>query len=247
MCGKLSIMNLRQIAEQDVKRMLATHGTDLGNVRACLDLSAQETGGYWETPNPDFVSIDGCVRTGHIRQLAAGQLVRQPTTQAVLQTLRLKVKSFAALHLLTPDGKRIRTRTRPVVRRTGKPMRALPAGSEQEPLFGDEDLQAAQEAAGALFGYGPPSQQPYEISILMDIGLGTKSLTGAWLAAIDWGKDDKGRTIYYEEQIPALPMQLGGSTGGGNPPNGSAGWNRPGNGFEDFLQDEGEETGSDPA
>jgi hypothetical protein len=242
MCGKLSVMNLRQIAEQDVKRMLATHGADLGNVRACLDLSAQETGGYWETPNPDFVSIDSCVRTGHIRQLAAGKLVRK-----LLPTLRLKVKTFAALHLLTPDGKRIRTRTRPVVRRTGKPMRALPAGFEQEPLFGDEDLQAAQGAAGVLFGYDPPAQQPYEISILMDIGLGTKSLAGAWLAAIDWGKDDKGRTIYYEEQIPALPMQLSGSTGGGNPPDASDGWGRPGNGFEDFLQDEGEGTGSDPA
>ena len=239
-------MNLRQLAEQDVKRILAAHGTDLGGIRACLDLSAQETGGYWEDPNPNFVSIDPSVRTGHIRQLTAGQLLRRAATKAVLRTLRLKVKSFAALHLFTPEGQRIRTRTRPVVRKTGKPMRALAVGSETESLFGDEDLQVTPGVSGTLHGYDP-SAQPYEISILMDIDLGSKSLTAASLAAIDWGKDDKGREIYYEEQIPPMPMQLGGPAGGGNPPSAPNGWNGPGNGFEDFLRDESEGTGSDPA
>lgn len=236
-------MDLRQLAEQDVRRILAAHGTDLGNIRGCLDLSTQETGGYWEDPNPDFVSIDPCVRTGHIRQLAVGQLLRRAAAKAVLCTLRLKVKSFAALHLFTPEGQRIRTRTRPVVRKTGKPMRAA---DESEPLISDEDLQGLPGVDETLFGYDPLAR-PYEISILMDIDLGAKTLTAASLAAIDWGKDDKGRKIYYEEEIPAMPMQLGGPTSGSNPPSTPDGWNSPGTGFEDFLRDEGEGTGSVPA
>ena len=50
-------MELRQQAELDVKRILSAHGPDLGNIRAFLDLAVQETGGYWEDPNPDFAGL----------------------------------------------------------------------------------------------------------------------------------------------------------------------------------------------
>jgi hypothetical protein len=242
-------MDLWQQAEQDVKRILAAHGSDLGSIRAHLDLAVQETGGYWEDPNPDFVSIDPSVRTGHIRQLAAGQVAQRGTGKLALCTLRLKVASFAALHLFTPEGQRIRTRKRPTIRITGKPMRPTDVSSEPEPLFGDDtEGRGVLDDAETLFGYDP-SAQPYEISILMDIDLGTKTLTAASVAAIDWGKDDKGRKIYYEEEIPAIPMEeLNGPAGGSNPPSAPGGWDASGgNGFEDLLRDEGEETGSDPA
>jgi hypothetical protein len=245
--GKLSSMDLRQQAEHDVKGMLAAHGSDLAAIRVQLDVAVQEVGGYWEDPNPDFASIDPSVRAGHVRQLAAGQVVRQRLSAPVLHTLRLKIASFAGLHLFTPEGERIRTRKRPVERRTGQPMHVTQAGSEPEPLFGEEDFEGVvPEDAKTLFGYDP-SARPYEVSILMDIDLGTKTLTAASLAAIDWGNDDKGRKIYYEEEIPALPMQLKGPAGDSNPAGTPGSWGVPGSGFEDLLNDEGEETGSDPA
>ena len=242
-------MELRQQAELDVKRILSAHGPDLGNIRAFLDLAVQETGGYWEDPNPDFVGIDANVRAGHVRQFAAGQMSGSANKAPVLRTLKLKVVSFAGLHLYTPEGQRMRTRKRPVNRRTGKPMRAVDANAGLEPLF---DLgstpQESPDAVQPLFGHDS-SAHPYEISILMDIDLGSKTLRAASVAAIDWGSDDKGRKIYYEEEIPAIAMVgRSGPDDGDSLPTAPDGWNEPDSGgFDEFLGDEGEETGSGPA
>lgn len=237
-------MNLREQAQRDVQAKLSAHGSDLSTIRAWLDQGVQEAGGYWEHPLPDFLVIDPSVRTGHVRQFAAGLAVRQRAKGLVLRTLRLKVRSFAGLHLFTPDGWRIRTRQRPQDRKTGKP---LHVSSEPEPLFEEEEFrEVAAAGPSALLGYDP-SAQPYELSILMDIDLGTKTLRAASLAAIDWGKDDKGRKIYYEEEIPALPIQLSGPAGGGDAPGEPGSWDGPAGGFDDLLHDEGEETGTDPA
>ena len=59
--------------------------------------------------------------------------------------------------------------------------------------------------AAPLWGYDPFAK-PYELSVLLDIDLGTKTLYMASLVAIDWGSDDKGREIYYEEEIQPLAM-----------------------------------------
>lgn len=237
-------MELWQQAESDVKCILSAHGPDLGNIRAFLDLAVQETGGYWEDPNPDFVSIDANVRAGHVRQFAAGQMIGTANKSPVLRTLKLKVVSFAGLHLYTPEGRRMRTRKRPVNRRTRKPMRAVDPNAGLEPLF---DLGPTPQEV-PLFGHDS-SALPYEISILMDIDLGSKTLKAASVAAIDWGSDDKGRKIYYEEEIPAKAMVgRGGPDDGGSLPTASDGWDEPGSGgFDEFLGDEGEETGSSPA
>lgn len=235
-------MNLRQQAQQDVSSILGAYGRDLGQHRAYLDESVQETGGYWEEPNPDFLNIDPSVRAGHVRQFAAGLAARQKVGKP---TLRLKIKSLAAYHLYTPDGQRIRTRNRPVDKKTRKPMRAIT--SDSEPLFGYDACMrtnGASEGSGPLFGYDP-SAQPYELSVLLDVDLGTKTLLAASLAAIDWGRDDKGRVIYYEEEIPAVPMALNHPDNGTSPPPGA--WGTSGSGFEDLLRDEGQDTGSAPA
>jgi hypothetical protein len=97
-----------------------------------------------------------------------------------------------------------------------------------------------------LWGHDP-FVAPYELSVLLDIDLGTKTLYMASLAAIDWGEDDKGREIYYEEEIP--PPAMTGFDGSG-PDGGPA---RPGpsspldDDFNDMLDDGEEVTGSDPA
>jgi hypothetical protein len=191
------------------------------------------------------VNIDPSVRAGHVRQLTAGQVYKQSAKTPVLRTLRLKVVSFAGLHLYTEQGCKIRIRNRPVDRKTGRRIRALGAEYQPEPLFG-EDLVSASETE-TLFGYNS-SAQPYEISVLMSVDLGTKTLIAAALAAIDWGPDDKGRQIYYEEEIPATPM-AGFDAGGADPtPPPSGGWGGgPGTGFEDLLRNEEEGTGSGPA
>ena len=209
--GKLSLMDLHRQAECAVKRILAVHGPDLSSFRGYLDLAVPEAGAYWEEPgSPNFVSIDPCVRTGHVRQWAAGQAARGKNG---LPTLRLRVVSFAGLHLYTPDGQRIRTRTRPTSKKTGLPMRATRGVSD--PLFECEPASSRQESPGGsepLFGHDAAAV-PYELSVLMDMDLGTKTLRAAWLAAIDWGTDDKGKIIYYEEEIPAPPMALNGRNG----------------------------------
>jgi hypothetical protein len=236
-------MDLHQQAARDVKCILAAHGPELSSFRGHLELAVPEAGAYWEEPdNPDFVSIDACVRTGHVRQWAAGRVARRQTRKP---TLRLQVVSFAGLHLYTPDGQRIRTRTRPTSKKTGLRMRATWGTSD--PLFEYGPAAPAREVTGdpePLFGYDPTAQ-PYELSVLMDMDLGTKTLAGAWLAAIDWGPDDKGKVIYYEEEIPALPMMLNAHGAGTAVPPGSEG--PADDGFGDFLADEGEETGTDPA
>lgn len=238
-------MNLRRLAEQDVTRILTANSADLGNVRSHLDSAVQDADGYWEDPNPDFASIDGGVRAAHIRQLAAGLV-----DQRDLRTLRLRIGRFSAFHLLTPDGWTMRTRKRPTDRKTGRPMRPQDPGSQMDPLFViDEDSAEGGETGETLFGYDP-STRPYEISILMDIDLATGTLRAAYLAAIDWGEDDKGREIYYEAEIPAQPMQgrQSGPDGVGGPSSTPSGWTGPqGSGFEEFLHDEGEGTGQDPA
>jgi hypothetical protein len=239
-------VNLRRQAEQDVNRILTANGSDLATIRSHLDTAVQDADGYWEVPNPDFASIDGGVRAAHIRQLAAGLV--DPRT---LLTLRLRIGRFSAFHLLTPDGWTMRTRKRPTGRKTGKPMRPAGPGSQMEPLFevGGDSAEAG-ETGETLFGYDP-STRPYEISILMDIDLATGTLKAAYLAAIDWGEDDNGREIYYEAEIPAQPMQgrQSGPDGTGSPSSTPSGWKGPqgSSGFEEFLHDEGEGTGQDPA
>jgi hypothetical protein len=92
--------------------------------------------------------------------------------------------------------------------------------------------------------FGPP----YEISVLLDIDLGTKTLRKASLVAIDWGEDDKGREMYYEEGIPAPPMASSGGSGlGGLTPRPGSGGPPVDDDFSDFLDEEGEDTGTDPA
>ena len=83
----------------------------------------------------------------------------------------------------------------------------------------------------------------------MDIDLGSKTLRAASVAAIDWGSDDKGRKIYYEEEIPAIAMVGRSGVGDdGRLPTASDGWDEPDSGgFDEFLSDEGEGTGSGPA
>lgn len=126
-------MDLHRQAREHVRRVLGAHGTWLSAYRGCLDLGVQEAGGYWEIPNVDFVSIDACVRTGHVRQFAAGLLGKLTGHES---PLRVRVVSFAGLHLYTPDGQRIRTRSRPRSSKTGLPMRA--STHEQPPLPGDD-------------------------------------------------------------------------------------------------------------
>lgn len=107
---------------------------------------------------------------------------------------------------------------------------------EQPPLIEDDP-----SLEDGLFG------PTYEISILMDIDLGTKTLRKASLAAMDWGEDDKGREIYYEEEIPAPPMAgLGGSGPDGTMPGPGSGGSLDDD-FGDLLNEDGEDTGTDPA
>lgn len=182
--GKLARVNLHEQGREDVQRILAAYGPWLTRFRGCLDQAVQESGGYWEAPErPDFAAIDPCVRTGHVRTLAAAVAKGWPARKG---SPRLKVGSFCAVHLYTQEGQRIRTRTRPRSRKTRQPMRAP---------------KMEWASAPPLWGHDP-SAQPYEISVLLEIDLGTKTLYMASLAAIDWGDDDKGREIYYEEEIP---------------------------------------------
>jgi hypothetical protein len=83
--------------------------------------------------------------------------------------------------------------------------------------------------------------------VLVDLDLATKTLRTAVLAAIDWGQDDKGKEIYYEEEIPATPMEGFGGAVGGTPAPSAGGWGGgSGTGFEDLLQDD-EEGGAELA
>lgn len=111
-----------------------------------------------------------------------------------------------------------------------------PSAYEQPSLPEDEPF-----LEGTLFG------PAYEISVLIDIDPGTKTLRKASLAALDWGEDDKGREIYYEEEIPPAPMaSFGGSGLGGMMPGPSSGALADDD-FSDFLDEEEEDTGTDPA
>lgn len=217
-------MDLHQQAEEDVKRLLAEHGSQLSRIRGQLDLATQEVGAIWEAPNPDFISIDPCVRAGDIRQLAAGREAQRKSND---NKLRLKRVAFAGMHFFTPEGQRIRTRSRPSTK-AGAPIRQI---SYRSLALWDDDLP----------------ERPYELSVLMEIDLGTKTLKGAWLAAVDWGKDDKGRQIYYEEEISAPPMEglNDGPNGAPTPPTPDG--SPPSDGFSDLLGDGEEETGADPA
>lgn len=223
-------MNLHGQGREDVRKILAVHGLWLSRYRGCLDQAVQEVGGYWEAPDhPDFAAIDPCVRTGHVRTLTAVVVARWPAQKA---TLRLKVTPFCGLHLYTPEGQRIKTRSRPRTRKTGQPMRA-PKG---EWIIGPP-----------LWGHDPTAQ-PYEVSVLLDIDLGTKTLYKASLAAIDWGDDNKGREIYYEEEIPP-PAAMGF-----NDPGSDAGAGGPGpsrspldDDFTDLLGGGEGVAGTDPA
>jgi hypothetical protein len=99
-----------------------------------------------------------------------------------------------------------------------------------------------------LFGHDPTAQ-PYEISVLLDIDPGTKTLYMASLAAIDWGEDNRGREIYYEEQIPPPAMTGSDDSGSGGSP-GGAGSDSPSSlddDFRDFLGDGEGVSETDPA
>lgn len=221
-------MNLHHQACEDVQQILAVYGSWLSRFRGCLDRSVEEVGGYWEAPDhPDFAIIDACVRTGHVRALAGADASRWPAEKG---SLRLKIVSFCGLHLYTPDGQRIRTRSRPRNMKTDQPMRAPKEEWVSSPLWGHD-----------------PATRPFEVSVLLDIDLGTKTLYMASLAAINWGEDDKGREIYYEEEI--RPSAMTGFDDSG--PSGGPAGPRPGSplddDFNDLLGDREEATGSDPA
>jgi hypothetical protein len=228
--GKLSRVNLHRLGRDDVQWILADHGPFLSCYRGCLDHCVQEAGGYWEAPShPDFVSIDPCTRTAHVRALAGAVVSQWPQGGA---SLRLKVTPFSGLHLYTPDGQRIRTRSRPRDLKTGLSMRMAKDWTLAAPLWGHD-----------------PFAQPYELSVLLDIDLGTKTLYMASLVAIDWGTDDKGREIYYEEEIP--PPAVAGFDDSG--PDGGPGRPGPNSGpsldddFIDLLGDGKGVAGSNPA
>lgn len=237
-------MDLRSKAERDVKHALATYGPDFIKLRSALELAVQEAGAHWEHPNLELSLIDACVRSGHVRQLAAGHLLRGRMGEV---TLGVKLVPFAGIHLYTPGGQRIRTRSRPVTGRDRRPMR--PDVFHADPLFdleiGDQTGEETEQSE-VLFGHAP-SAEPYELDVLLDLDVITKTLTMASLAAIDWGPDDKGKMIYYEEEIPASTIALpSGPNGDGTPvPPGAEG--PADDGFGDFLADEGDETGIDPA
>lgn len=225
-------MDLHRQAREDVRRILSAHDAWLSAYRGFLDLGVQDAGGYWEVPNVDFVSIDPCVRSGHVRQFAAGLVGKLADCES---PLRVRMRAFAGVHLYTPGGDRIRTRSWPRSRKTGLLMQA--STYEQPPLLEDDP-----SFEDGLFG-----RPPYEVSVLMDIDLGTKTLRKASVAAIDWGEDDKGQEIYYEEEIPAPPMEAVDDSGLGGP------IPRPYSGgplvddFSDLLDEEGVNTGTDPA
>jgi hypothetical protein len=96
--------------------------------------------------------------------------------------------------------------------------------------------------------WGDPPVESYEISVLLDFDLGTKTLYMASLAAIDWGEDNKGRQIYYEEEIPP-PAVTGfddpdpGVRPGGRPPGESLLLDD----FKDLLGNGEGVAGTDPA
>lgn len=228
--GKISGVNLHRQARADVQRILVAHGPWLSSYRGCLDQSVQEVGGYWEAPaHPDFVSIDPCIRTGHVRALAGAVASRWPRQRA---SLLLKITPFCGLHVYTPDGQRIRTRTRPRNLQTGLPMRASKEKWVQGP---------------PLWGHDPAAQS-YELSVLLDIDLGTKTLFMASLAAIDWGAHDKGREIYYEEEIPPPAVTGLGDSGPCSDASGSElNPDSPLDDFDDMLDNGEEEAGTDPA
>jgi hypothetical protein len=221
-------VNLHGQGRQDVQKILAVHGPWLSRYRGCLDQSVQEVGGYWEAPDhPDFAAIDSCVRTGHVRALAAAVVAHWPAQKA---SLRLKVTSFCGLHLYTPEGQRIRTRTRPRRLKTAEPMRAQTEVWICEPLWGE------------------PLSQPYEVSVLLNIDLGRKTLHSASLAAIDWGEDNKGRQIYYEEEIPPPAVMGFNDPDPGTGPNGPVvGPSLLDDDFKDLLGSEEGVAGKDPA
>jgi hypothetical protein len=102
------------------------------------------------------------------------------------------------------------------------------------------------QLATPLWGYDP-SAQPYEISVLLDIDLRTKTLAMASLAAMDWGEDDKGREIYFELEIPAPPMTGFGDTGADESPVPPGSGPLPQDDFGDLLNEGEEDVGSDPA
>ena len=223
-------MNLHQPGREDVQRILGAHGPWLSRFRGCLDQFVQEVGGYWEAPeHPDFAIIDPCLRTAHVRGLAGAAAIRWPAQKA---SLRLKITSFCGLHLFTPDGQRIRTRSRPRSLKTGLPIRAPKECVSGPPLWGYD-----------------PFAQPYEISVLLDIDLGTKTLYMASLAAIDWGDNDRGREIYYEEEIPPPAVTGIEDSGADEGPDGPGpGFDSPlDDDFTDLLGDGEEVAGTDPA
>jgi hypothetical protein len=225
--GKLSCVNLHVQGRGDVQQVLADHGPWLSCYRVCLDQCVQEAGGYWEEPgHPEFLNVDPCTRSAHVRALAGAVVARWPST---VGSLRLKVVSFSGLHLYTPDGQRIRTRTRPRIPKSHLRMHASEQQWIMEPLPGFD-----------------PVVQTYELSVLLDIDLGTKTLYKAALAAIDWGVDDKGREIYYEEEIPPPAAGYGDSGPGGS---GREPYSGPpvDDDFDDMLDNGEEVTGSDPA
>ncbi len=200
--GKLAHVNLYVQAARDVQSVLASYRTHLIAIRGHLDVAVQEAGGYWEKPNLEFILLDPCTRNGHVRAVAGAQAMIDRTSLSIPEDedyLDLRIVSFSGLHFYNKYGRRIRTRSRPRDARTNRPLRVSKSGYTP-PLWDDG------------------TSESYEISILFDVDLQTKTLRDAYLAAIDWGTDDKGREIYYETEIPPPSTGTGGLGLGGPQP-----------------------------
>ncbi|MFF4198249.1 hypothetical protein [Nonomuraea sp. NPDC001831] len=210
-----------------VQQYLQCYGDHLSIVRDLLDASIQDAAAYWEEEIPNFRDMDPCSRASHIRQYFSANW-RSPND--LKHVLKLEVRFNNGLHLFAPNDVRMRIKTRPKNPKNGLPL-DVTEWVVQEDLFGNE------------VGSGP-----YEFAVLWTIDFNASALGTATLAAVDFGQDDNGPAIiYHEEEIPQL------STARGSRDNDdardihseSAG---PGtDDFNEFLEDDGEGYGQDPA
>ncbi|MEU9837498.1 hypothetical protein AB0D67_38685 [Streptosporangium sp. NPDC048047] len=203
------------------------HLNTLGKARHLLDEGIQYTAAQWEDKIPRFREMDACARASDIRQYVSACWA--PSSK---DTLDLEVRFNNGL-LLHDDsaGRRMRVKTRPRSPKTGAPLPVTDA-SPQMDLFGNM-----------------VSPGLYEIAVLWSIDFRTATLGAATLAAVDFGIDDNGPVfIYAEEEIPTLSVgdDRGGEEGGqtASPQPGGFG---PTDDFNEFLGDQEEDFGPNPA
>lgn len=218
-----------------VRQFLRRHGEYLSLTRELLDGGVQDAAAHWEEGIPNFREMDPCSRASHIRQFVAANW---RILSGVAHPLTLDVRFNNGLHLFNPQDVRVRVKTRPRNPKNNMPLSAM-EWVIQEDVFGNE-IHAG----------------PYELAILWTIDFTTSTLGSASLAAVHFGEDDNGpAVIYAEEEIPLLSTLRGskdndgdgdadpGSTGTVGSPGPAA----PGDDFDEYLEDDGEGYGQDPA